>query len=116
MRMFIFWNVLAVLFILFALVQLNDPDPWMRFSLYLINALTLLGVANQKISILISSIMCLTCLILAYIHWPPTFEGFEGDMNQHPHIELAREAAGLLLVSLSQAGMIVYGFKIGKAS
>lgn len=114
--MFIFWNTLAVLFILFAWVQINDPDPWMWFSLYLINALTLLGAANQKISITLSSIICLTCLIFAYIHWPLTFEGFEGDMNQHPHIELAREAAGLLLVSLSQIGVAFYGFKKGRRS
>ena len=112
--MFIFWNALAVLFIIFAWVQLNDPDPWLWFSLYLVNAFTLLGAANQKISIIVSSIMCLISLIFAYIHWPPTFEGFEGDMNQHPHIELAREAVGLLLVSLSQAGVIVYGFKKAK--
>ena len=114
--MFIFWNVLAVLFIIFAGVQLNDPDPLMWFSLYLVNALTLLGAANHKISIIVSSIMCLTCLLLAYIHWPPTFEGFAGDMNQHPHIELTREAAGLLLVSLSQAGVMLYAFKKGEES
>lgn len=114
--MFIFWNVLAVIFIIFAWVQLNDPDPLIWFSLYLVNALTLLGAANHKISLTMSSIMCLTCLFLAYIHWPPTFKGFEGDMNQHPHIELAREAAGLLLVSLSQVGVMIYGFKKGEES
>ena len=115
MRMFIFWNTLAVLFVLFAWVQLNDPDPWMWFCIYILNALTLMGTSTHKISLPLSAIICIVCLIFAYIQWPNTFEGFTGDMSQHPHIELARETAGLFLVSLSQAGIIVYSVSKGRA-
>ena len=116
MRMFIFWNVLAVLFMIFAWVQINDPDPWMWFSLYLINAFTLMGAANQKTSTILSSAFFTACVISAYIHWPPTFDGFAGNMSQNPHIELARESAGLLLIALSQVGIIMYSVPKGKAS
>ena len=116
MRMFIFWNALAVLFTLFAFVQLNDPDPWVWFCIYMLNAFFLIGAAIQRITVKISFAMCIVCFAFACAHSPPTFEGFIGDMSLHPHIELAREAAGLFLVSLSQAGIAIYGAKKGPTS
>ena len=116
MRMFIFWNTLAAVFGLFAIVQLNDPDPWIWFWAYTLNTVFLIGAARQKIFIKTSLALCVICFVFVYLHWPPTFEGFTGDMDYNPHIELAREAAGLLLISISQAGIALYGARRDKQS
>ena len=116
MRMFIFWNSLTTLCLIFAVVQLNDPDPWVWFCSYVINAIILVFASFKKISLPLSVTLCIAYLIFAYLHWPTSFEGFMGDMETHPHIELAREATGLLLMSICQGGVIYYNIHASKNS
>ena len=80
----------------------------------MLNSLSLIMVPKPQYSRLFSSLLCVVCGALAFVWWPTTFDGFTGDMNLNPHIEYARESAGLLLVCLSQAGAILYDLRRSK--
>ncbi len=97
--------ILAVLFILFAVVQYNDPDPWGWAALYLYVAaacgMAAFGKSNKFMLILglgVSAIWMLT-LVPDFIHWVqmgmPTIVAHM--KAEAPHIELTREFLGLVV-------------------
>ena len=97
--------VLAVLFILFAVVQYNDPDPWGWAALYLYVAaacgMAAFGKSNKFMLILglgVSTLWMLT-LVPDFIHWVqmgmPTIVAHM--KAEAPHIELTREFLGLVV-------------------
>lgn len=100
--------LLALLFITFAAVQYNDPDPWGWAALYLYLAaacgMAAFGKSNRWMLLLglaVSGIWMLT-LLPSFIHWismgmPNIIETMKA---KQPHIELTREFLGLLLCTL----------------
>ena len=108
----IFNIVLSILFILFAVVQLNDPDPFIWVILYLYIALmTGFAVFNKYYpnAIWFGLAFCLFKLIRLlpdFISWvrqgmPSIVETMKTEV---PHVELAREFLGLTLC----VGVLIY--------
>ena len=96
---------LTILFILFAIVQLNDPDPFFWIAIYLLVA-TVCGLAvlgrYHRILILLGLAICgieLFTLFPDFMNWvqggmPNIAEEMKAE---EPHIELTREFLGLVV-------------------
>ena len=97
--------VIAGLFFLFALVQLNDPDPYFWVALY-----SYIGMVSiirnfrpiRKVILLAGMAVCLIELFLIlpeFLNWVelgmPTITG--SMKAEEPHIEFTREFLGLLI-------------------
>jgi hypothetical protein len=102
----------AILFVLFALVQINDPDPIIWVPLYLFPAVLCFMVYRGNYPVIGLWIAAIGFLA-AGIYWlPPNMSEWIG-MEQEaksigmgvPFIEEAREAMGLLIVAIA---MIVF--------
>jgi len=95
--------LLSLLFILFALVQYNDPDPWSWILLYgyiaVISGFAALGRYNKAIigAGIAICIVGLCFLLPDFINWVNTgAESIVENMKaEKPHIELTREFLGL---------------------
>ena len=98
--------ILALLFILFAYFQLNDPDPWLWITIYLvvagICAFAAFGKSNRWVIIIgIAGLTIYWAMLLPdFIAWlgegMPTITGSMKAAS--PHIELVREFLGLLIL------------------
>ncbi|MBO0938441.1 transmembrane 220 family protein [Fibrella sp. HMF5335] len=93
----------AGLFVLFAAVQYNDPDPQVWIPIYAFAAMACVmayaGLGRSWFFVL----MALIYAGAAVWQWPPTFEGFllnEVGMKT-VNIELAREAGGLAICTIA---------------
>ena len=101
--------ILSILFVLFAIVQYNDPDPWLWIALYLFMALISgLAAANMYPSWVIRGgmlgcVIGLGMLLPDFIDWLNTgAESITQSMKaEQPHIELTREFFGLLICALT---------------
>ena len=105
----IFNGILTLLFILFAAVQLNDPDPYYWIAIYTlvgaISGFAVLGKYNKNIILTGIGI----CLIWMYTLIPGVADWFEkgmpsitGSMKaESPHVEYLREFLGLFIVLLA---------------
>ena len=101
----IFNIVLTIIFILFALVQYNDPDPYIWTPIYLfcawVTGYAAIGKYN-KTAILIGSLPIVTYMlsyIPDFIDWfkmgmPSIVETMKADK---PYVELTREFGGLVI-------------------
>lgn len=97
--------ILTILFILFAVVQLNDPDPWIWVILYLYVALMAgLAIFDRHINnaLWFGIAFCLFKLIRLlpdFMNWvqqgmPSIVETMKAEV---PHVELTREFLGLAI-------------------
>src|SRR5687767_4389323 len=116
MRIFNF--VLAVMFLVFAFLQVNDPDPLLWILIYGIMAVTCIlaafGIYKMKF------LVAIAVLFAAYsaIYFPGVLEWLgtqnKGDLfseemkASHPYIEEAREFLGLMICL---AVLVFYIFK-----
>lgn len=94
--------IFGVLFLLFAALQYNDPDPQVWIPIYGFAAIacfmTYFGVGQWWFF----AIMAGVYIGAAVYQWPPKFEGFlfrEMGMRSM-NIELAREAGGLVICAV----------------
>ncbi len=109
-----FFAVTALLFLLFAIVQYNDPDPWAWIAMYLAVALssglTAAGRYNKWLAwgTLAAALVWMAFLIPDFIHWLKMgAPSIVGSMKaEAPHIELTREFLGLFLCMLAQIAQI----------
>ncbi|MFN4147881.1 MAG: transmembrane 220 family protein [Runella sp.] len=100
--------VLAVVFIVFAAVQYNDPDPELWIPIYGIAALACLSIFWGKAPRqYVFVVLALAYFFAAYRQWPPHYEGvFWGEMQMRSiNIEMARESLGLMICGLGMALM-----------
>ena len=96
---------LAIIFFVFGILQLNDPDPLLWTSIYWGHAL-LLGLSLKKLippRMMLGLGLC--ALLGSVVLWPSEFYGLAGNMEQQVEIEEARESLGLFLISCSQLGV-----------
>lgn len=105
--------VLALLFLLFAALQYNDPDPQIWIPIYSFAAIACLmayaGLGRPWFFVL----MALGYSFAAYYQWPPRFEGFlfsELGMRS-VFIEMARESGGLAICAV---GMFVLAWLVNR--
>jgi hypothetical protein len=95
----LFWGVI---FLLFASVQFNDPDPMTWILVYTLTAILCFLYLNTKTAQKIRWVYVLTAVGLlmgSYNQFPPQWEGFGTSMKTENN-ELARESIGLLLCGL----------------
>ena len=99
--------VFAVLFVLFAALQYNDPDPQVWIPIYTFAAMACVmawgGLGQPWFYVL----MALVYAGAAIWQWPPAFEGFLLDEMgmKTVNIELAREAGGLAICAVAMLTM-----------
>jgi len=111
--------ILFILFVIFAVLQLNDPDGKLWFSIYFIVSLICLYNTFKAVpkSILILSIIALMSysvfhfsLFIDYLNTENKEEIFGEMVYDKPYLEGTREFIGLLLAALG----IMYQIKIRK--
>jgi hypothetical protein len=92
--------MLVILLIVFAFLQLNDPDPF-GWTLTYLSAACLCFLACQK---KLAGWLAITSSVLfvggAVFLWPHNFKGVTGTMENNPEVELARESLGLALCAV----------------
>ena len=89
--------VLSTILLVFAGLQLNDPDPWRWVFLY--GLVSVLGVVGSSIQNPFRLGVSILYVMLAYWLFPTEYYGV-GDMSEvQPEIEQAREAFGILLAA-----------------
>ncbi|WP_160328168.1 transmembrane 220 family protein [Solirubrum puertoriconensis] len=91
------FGTLCLLLVAFAGLQLNDPDPLLWVTLYLLPAATLAWAAARPLPRWVPAVLALAYLGLSAWWWPTRFDGVTGPMNPGTTIEDAREALGLLI-------------------
>lgn len=97
--------ICSILYLIFAIVQYNDPDPWLWIMIYVFVAVCFGGAAANKFNrpILWGGIVFCSLyfffLLPDFIQWlimgAPTI--IESMKAEAPHIELTREFLGLLI-------------------
>ncbi|MFD2933504.1 transmembrane 220 family protein [Spirosoma flavum] len=94
--------IFGLLFVLFAALQYNDPDPQVWIPIYALAAIACFmayaGVGRWWFFV----VMAVMYVVAAVYQWPPVFEGFlfsEVGMRSM-NIELAREAGGLAICAV----------------
>jgi hypothetical protein len=89
-----------VMFVVFALLQYNDPDPvqWM-FAYFSAAFLSFLAYKGKLVNY-IAFVAAAVFLIGAIYQWPPQYDGVTGNMDADPNIELGRESLGLIICAV----------------
>jgi hypothetical protein len=94
----IFWTLL---FVVFAIFQINDPDAMVWMLIYGAAALLSLLVFLGKDSRPVLWIALIAFLAGAVMLWPDSYEGLTLENGYTPAIEEARESLGLLIGGVS---------------
>jgi len=111
--------ILCVVFIIFALLQINDPDGFLWFSIYFIVSIICLYSNFKPISksLLILIIIALLAysafyfpLFIDYLETKNREEIFDEMVYDKPYLEGAREFIGLLIAAIG----VIYQLKIRK--
>jgi hypothetical protein len=99
--------VLAVMFLAFAFVQINDPDPLLWIGIYGIMAVTCIMAAFKYYQPVAMYVLLVLFVVYGYILWPGMKEWLaQRDRSvlfddiakmQHLYIEEAREFLGLVI-------------------
>lgn len=95
----LFWGII---FLLFASVQFNDPDPLIWIFAYTLTAVLCFTYLKSTWAIKLKwlyLLVGLAMLVGSVIQFPPQWEGFGTEMKTANN-ELARESIGLLLCGL----------------
>ena len=99
--------VFAFLFVLFAAVQYNDPDPQVWVPIYGFAAMACIMAFARVGQVWFFGLMALIYGVAAVYQWPPAFDGFllnEVGMKT-VNIELARESGGLAICAVAMTLM-----------
>src|SRR5690606_35064919 len=103
----IFFGIWVLLIVVGALVQINDPDPWIWVSIYLFAAFLSGYVALGHYPLIPLSIVAVLCLGGSLYYFPPSVsewiaqEWAQQDLTMKTMaMEEARESLGLLLIAI----------------
>lgn len=103
----IFFGIWCLLFILSALVQLNDADAWIWVMIYLAAAILSGFAAMHRFPLAILAVVTILSLVGAIYFFPPSVgewvaqEWEQQDLTMKTlSMEEARESFGLLLISI----------------
>lgn len=113
----IFFGIWSLLFIVSAFLQLNDVDPWLWVSIYLIAAAMSGYAALDRYPLLPLGIITVLCLIGCVYYFPPSvsewvsLEWQQQDLTMKTMaMEEARESFGLLLIALVLGVALLVGW------
>ncbi len=93
--------LMAFIFISFAVVQYNDPDPALWVSIYAVAALLSLGLLTKKIPFFVFLGSAVAYSVLAFLFLPREWHGLLVREEFITDIELARESLGLGICALT---------------
>ena len=103
----IFFGIWALLFVVGALVQINDPDPWVWVGIYLVASVLCGYVALGRYPMIPLGIVTVGCLAGSLYYFPPSVsewiaqEWEQQDLTMKTMaMEEARESLGLLLIAI----------------
>lgn len=102
-------GIFALLFIVSAGLQYNDPDPYLWYFIYGMAAVISLLYIVGRLPLWVAFSAALLLFSGAFISWPDRFEGVEIGGGNIKNIEEGREALGLLITALV---MMVYAFSL----
>ena len=114
----IFFSLCCLFFILFAYWQLNDPDPWLWVSLYVLAAVLCAMAVVQKYPMPMLLSLAVLCLIGGIYLFPASVsewvqqEWRQQDLSMKTmESEEARESFGLLIVMLVMSVAALFGWR-----
>lgn len=118
----IFHLFLSALFLVFALVQWNDPDYYMWMPPYLLVAYISFNAAFEKYYKLWCSLLLILFLFWMSLYFPHIKQWYADGMPsiaetmkaESAYIELAREFFGLLICLISTLYFLILAFKSSK--
>lgn len=90
-----------LMFVVFAALQLNDPDPVQWVLAYLIAAFICFLAYKQKLTRAIAFIAAILFTAAAINQLPLKYHGITGNMDKDLNIELARESLGLFICAFA---------------
>ncbi len=93
-------SIFAILFLITAGLQYNDPDAFLWIAIYLTATLVTLGYVFNKVPFFIPAIAGVLGIIGFFYLMPEKFEGFTIGKGDIKNIEEAREACGLLITAI----------------
>ena len=103
----IFFGIWTLLFVMGALAQINDPDPWVWVGIYLVGALLSGYVALGRYPMIPLGIVTVLCFAGSLYYFPPSVsewiaqEWEQQDLTMKTvSMEEARESLGLLLIAI----------------
>lgn len=111
--------VLFVIYVIFAVLQLNDPDGLLWFSIYLVVAIICLYSNFRTISRLFLFVIIIALLVYAACHFSLFIDYLKTENKEEifgkmvydkPYLEGTREFIGLLIAALG----IIYQLKLRK--
>ncbi len=102
-------GVFAILFLISAVLQYNDPDPLLWIAIYGMATLVTLGFVFNRVSYIVPALVGLLGVIGFFLIFPEKFEGFTIGQGDNKDIEEAREACGLLITAIV---MFVFALRI----
>jgi len=93
-------GLFAILFVVGAVLQYNDPDVVVWILIYGFAATTSVLFALNKLKIGVPLAIAILCFIGFVYLYPSNFQGFDLEDGDITAVELGREAFGLLIISL----------------
>lgn len=100
-------------FISFAVVQYNDPDPALWMAIYGTAAALSLAAGYGKVSNTVLAVACVVYAVGVIYWWPEQFEGVGDSMRDATtglllkNVEEGREALGLAICSVAMLSFIL---------
>lgn len=100
-------------FISFAVVQYNDPDPVLWMAIYGIAAALSIAAGYGKVSNTVLAVACVAYAVGVIYWWPEQFEGVGDSMRDArtglllKNVEEGREALGLAICSIAMLSFIL---------
>jgi len=102
--------VLAAMFLLFAFVQVNDPDPVLWILIYGIMAVACILAAFRQVYQVPLLVLLVGLIAYSFVYVPGVLEWFQSEDRsllfadiakmQYPYVEEAREFLGLMICIL----------------
>jgi uncharacterized membrane protein (UPF0136 family) len=112
-RMKLFVNIIAsvfaILFIWAGVLQYNDPDSLLWYTIYGSAALASIFFIFNKLRLTVSVLLSFLYLLGSYIFWPHQFEGVSLNGGDIVNIEHSRESLGLMINAMV---MLFYSWRI----
>ena len=112
---FIFWSIV---FLLFAYWQVNDPDPQIWVSVYILAAIFCVLAARGKHPLIPLGIIIVACIIGAVYFYPTSVSEWVNNEMENKDLtmktqesEEARETFGLLIIATILSVSAYFGWK-----
>jgi hypothetical protein len=103
--------LLTHVFILFAAVQYNDPDPYIWIPVYMLMAILCVVSIFRTLNMVFLFILFISYTSGSIYLFPEHFQGITMPMNDRiPAIEEARESLGLLICAFSNLWLLFLSY------